>query len=236
MTFYLRSRPGTACGTTGFLYYNLICLIDCIVYSLNGKVSGFMPIICGVPQGSILGPLFIIYMNDLQNITSTCDISMYADDTHLSSTMSYPNDINVELIPEFVKICDWLQVNKLSLNILKTDYMVTGTEKMLTQLGSIPKIKIGSSYLKRVVKTKSLGMIIDDNLRWKEHIDYICSKTKRSIGIISRTKGVIPTGSSIQLYKSLVEPYFRYGNTVWGLCNDNLIDKLQLLQNTEKSE
>ena len=156
---------------------------------------------------------------------------MYADDTHLSSAMSYPNDINIELIPEFVKICDWLQANKLSSNILKTEYMVIRTEQMLTQIGSIPKIKIGRSYLKRVVKTKSLGMIIDDNLRWEELIDYICSKTKRSIGIISRTKGVIPTGSSIQLYKSLVEPYFRYGNTVWGLCNDNLIDKLQLLQN-----
>ena len=183
-----------------------------------------MPIICGVPQGSIFGLLlFIIYMNDLQNITSTCDISMYADDTHLSSAMSYPSDINVELIPEFVKVCDWLQTNKLSLNILKTEYMVIGTEEMLTQMGSIPKIKIGSSYLKRVVKTKSLGLTADDNPRWEEHIDYICSKTKRNVGIISRTKGVIPTGSSIQLYKSIVEPYFRYGNTGWGLCNNNLI-------------
>ena len=200
--------------------------------SVNGKIPGFMPIIYGVCQGSILGLfLFIIYMNDLQNITSTCDISMYADDTHLSSAMSYLNDINVELIPEFVKICDWLQANKLSLNILKTEHMVIGTEQMLTQMGSIPKIKIGSSYLERVVKTKSSGLIIVDNLRWEEHMDYICSKTKRNIGIISRTKDVIPTGSSIRLYKSLVEPYFRCGNTIWGLFNDNLIDKLQLLQN-----
>ena len=76
-----------------------------------------------------------------------------------------------------------------------------------------------------------MGLIIDDNVRWEEYTDYICSKTKRSIGNISRTKGMIPTGSSIKLYKSLVEPYFRYGNTVWGLCNDNLINKLQLLQN-----
>ena len=67
---------------------------------------------------------------------------MYSDGTHLSSAMSYPNDINVELIPEFVKICDWLQTNKLSLNILKTEYMVIGTKHMLNQMGSIPKIKL----------------------------------------------------------------------------------------------
>ena len=189
-----------------------------------------MPIICGVPEGSILGPLlFIIYMNDLQNITSTCDISMCADDTHLSSAMNYPNDINVELIPEFVKISDWLQANKVGLNILKN--RVHGHWDR-TNVDSIPKIKISSCYLKRVVKTKSSELIIDDNLRWEEDIDdYICSKIKWSIGIIRRTKGVIPTGSSIQLYKSLVEPYFRYSNTVWGLCNDKLIDKLQLFQN-----
>ena len=121
--------------------------------SVNGKISGFMPTTCGVPQGTILGPpLFIIYMYDLQNITSTCDISMYVDDTHLSSALSYPNNINVEWIPEFVKICDWLQANKLSLNILKIEYMVIGTEQMLTQMGSIPKIKTGSSYLKGLLK------------------------------------------------------------------------------------
>ena len=79
----------------------------------------------------ILGPfLRFIYMNDLENITNTCDISVYTDDTHLSSAMSYPNDINVELIPDFVKMCDWLQANKLRLDILKTEYMVIRTEQM----------------------------------------------------------------------------------------------------------
>ena len=72
-----------------------------------------MPEAYRIPQGFILGPLLlIVYMNDLQNITSICDISMYAYDTHLSSARSCPNDINVELIPEFVKVCIWLQANK----------------------------------------------------------------------------------------------------------------------------
>ena len=200
--------------------------------SVNGKVSSFEPITCGVPQGSILGPLlFIIYMNDLQNVAKNCEISMYADDTNVSSTLTQANDINAELVPEFTKICDWLIANKLSLNILKTEYMIIETEQSLIQLGSIPKIKIKDCYLRRVEKTKALGLIIDDNLRWNHHIDYICSKVKRNIGVIGRTRGCIPKRSSVQLYHSLVEPYFRYGNTIWGFCDKNLIDKLQCLQN-----
>ena len=200
--------------------------------SVNGKVSNFSSVSCGVPQGSILGPLlFIIYMNALQQVTDNCDISMYADDTHLSAALKGSSDISIEIIPDFLKICDWLQANKLSLNILKTEYMIIGTEKSLIQLGPIPKIKVGNRYLDRVTKTKSLGLIIDDNLHWGDHIDYVCSKVKRYIGIIERTKDCLPRSSSIQLYRSLVEPYFRYRNTVWGLCNTTLIDKLQMLQN-----
>ena len=63
------------------------------------------------------------------------------------------------------------------------------------------------------------------------YIQYICSKVRRNIGLIEHIKHCVPKRSSIFLYKSLVEPYFRYGNTVWGLCNRILIDKLQTLQN-----
>ena len=167
-------------------------------------------------------------MNDLQQVTDNCDISMCADDTHLSAALKGSSDISIEIIPDFLKICDWLQANKLSLNILKTEYMIIGTEKFLIQLGPIPKIKVGNRYLDRVTKTKSLGLIIDDNLHWGDHIDYVCSKVKRYIGIIERTKDCLPRSSFIQLYRSLVEPYFRYGNTVSDLCNTTLIDKLKL--------
>ena len=121
--------------------------------SVNGKVSNFSSISCGVPQGSILGPLlFIIYMNDLQQVTDNCDTSVYADDTHLSAALKGSSDISIEIIPDFLKICDWLQANKLSLNILKTEYMIIGTEKSLIQLGPIPKIEVDNRYLDRVTK------------------------------------------------------------------------------------
>ena len=76
-----------------------------------------------------------------------------------------------------------------------------------------------------------LGLIIEDNLKWDDHIQYICSKVTRNIGLKEHIKHCIPKRFSILLYKSLVEPYFKYGNTVWGLCNSTLIDKLQTSQN-----
>ena len=89
--------------------------------SNNGRVSDYEDIAsCGVPQGSILGPLlFIIYMNDLPDFVKDSNISMYAEDTGLSSEISNALEINSELFPDFLKVCDWLKANKLSLNIVK---------------------------------------------------------------------------------------------------------------------
>ena len=109
--------------------------------------------------------------------------------------------------------------------------MIIGTEQSIIHLGLIPKIKVVNTYLTKVNKTKSLGLIIDDNVKWDDHIQYICSKVRRNIGLTEHIRHCIAKTSSILSYKSSVKPYFRYGNTVWGLCNSILIDKLQNLQN-----
>ena len=87
-------------------------------------------------------------MNDLPNFVKDSNISMYADDTGLSFKISNALEINSELLPDFLKVYDWLKANKLSLNIVKTEYMIIGTSQKLMQLGTIPKIKVNNTLLK----------------------------------------------------------------------------------------
>ena len=96
--------------------------------SINGSTLSFKSISCGVPQGFILGPLlFLIYMNDLPNAVENVEITMFADDTSLSKAFQNTDELCMELIPPFANICKWLMANKLSLNTVKTEFMVIGT-------------------------------------------------------------------------------------------------------------
>ena len=127
-------------------------------------------------------------MNDLPNFVKDSNISMYADDTGLSSKISNALKINSELLPDLLKVCDWLKANKLSLNIGKTEYMIIGTSQKLMQLGTVPKIKVNNTLLRRVPHTKSLRLIIDETLSWVNHIEYISIKIKQGIGVLKRAK------------------------------------------------
>ena len=102
---------------------------------INGSISGFKSVSCGVPQGSILSPLlFLIHMNDLPNAVENVEITMFADDTSLSKAFQNTDELCMQLIPAFVNICKWLMANKLSLNTVKTEFMVIGTSQRVGQL------------------------------------------------------------------------------------------------------
>ena len=78
---------------------------------------------------------------------------------------------------------------------------------------------------------KYLGLIVDDTLTWSDHVEYISTKIRRGIGILKRTSKFLKEGSLLMIYSSLIAPYLRYCNIVWGQCNETLKDKLQALQN-----
>ena len=147
--------------------------------SVNGHISPLEIIKCDVPQGSILCPLlFIVYMNDLPKRVNNVDITMFADDTNLMRIISSPNEIKDELILALRKVYNWLRCNKLSLNTVKTEFMIIGTTNGLEKLDKCPVstpylISSGPDcHIRRVRCVKYLGIIVDDTLTWEEHIEY----------------------------------------------------------------
>ena len=90
---------------------------------------------------------------------------MYVDDTDLSARIKNGSDITSNLVPEFLNNCEWLRSNKLSLNALKTEFMIIGSHQRVGELGSarpLPVVKAQGNAIKRVDKTKSLGLVIDE--------------------------------------------------------------------------
>ena len=196
--------------------------------NIIGYKSSFRPIKCGVPQGSILGPLlFIIYMNDFPNCIENGHVTMYADDTSASNSLKSCCDIEENVIPSMINICDWLKANKLSLNTTKTDFILIGSSHNNKKFDNLLAIRVGNELIRRTHASRHLGLIVDDTLKWDLHIDYISEKIKKNIGVMKHVKSCIPKESLVMLYKTLVEPYLRY----WGKCGQQLICKLQTLQN-----
>ena len=205
--------------------------------SVNGHMSSLETIEYGVPQGSILGPLlFLIYMNDLPLCLDNVDITMFAD-TNFMKAINSLKEIKEELVPALKKVYNWLRCNKLSLNTVKTEFMLIGTHQKLERFDHDPAatpymISAGTdSEIKRVRIVKYLRLIVDDTLIWSDHAEYISTKIRRGIGILKRTSKFLKGSFLLMIYSSLIEPYLRYCNIVWGQCNETLKDKLQALQN-----
>ena len=126
-----------------------------------------------------------------------------------------------------------LKTNKLSLNIAKTEYMITGSrQKLQTQLGiSQSRIVIDDKQIKRVDLTKSLRLHINKNLSWAKHIEEISKKISSAIWALKRIRPFIDTCTAVKTYSSLIELQFRYCSPVWDGMAQYLSDKLQKLQN-----
>ena len=177
----------------------------------------------GVPQGSILGPiLFNIYINDIINITKKCHIIQYADDTSLIYPM---NDKNARqsLEMELEYLFEWLTLNKLSLNISKTKYMLFSTrEKNVTY----PIVTINKQIIENVSEFNFLGVKLDENMTWNSHTNQIANKINRNIAIMHKLKHILPTFTMKTLYESLISSHLNYGILAWGSNNTRLY-KLQ---------
>ena len=192
---------------------------------INGCNSELLPITCGVPQGSILGPLlFLIYVNDLATISKYAATILFADDTNVIYTGKTYDDVSRIIQTDLKNLSNWFKCNKLALNETKTNYII------FHQINKKPpddfNIILNDTHLERVKYTKFLGVLINENLKWKEHINYISSKVSRATGIIAKLKNCLPKSALFTIYNSLCISHLSYAITVWGSSPTSSIDRL----------
>ena len=202
---------------------------------MDGSRSPNLTITTGVPQGSILGPLlFIIYMNDIHEASDIFHSILYADDTTLSTplcafkiplTVSQINSLSTKINAEMSKIHDWLCINKLSLNLSKTKYMIFhNRQRKISHIDL--NLEINNVILERVSHFNFLGVTIDEHLSWKQHVCKLANKLSRSIGVMNKLKRFLPSHIMLTLYNTMILPHLQYSILCWGHCATR-ISKLQ---------
>ena len=203
--------------------------------SFNNAESSKQIMKCGIPQGSSLGPLlFLLYINDIPNCSDKLTFRIFADDTNVFASSPIIRDLETLFNEELAKIKQWCDLNKLSINVKKTNYMIV---KSPQKRGGNINIKFTNKdgtciFIEKKDHIKYLGVLIDEKLSWKYHIAYVSSRIARNIGIFSKLRHYMSLAQLKQLYYSLIYPYITYAILAWGSTYKTHIKKVQTKQNT----
>ena len=183
--------------------------------SVNRSNSNLLSITCSVPQGSVLGPLlFLIYINDLPNASKKLTFYHFADDTNIYYESKDLCNLIKIVNKELRLVKKWLDANKLSLNINKTNYIIFHSSSVNVPSGS--DIKIGKKHIKRVKFVKFLGLLLDEHLSWKYHLSELSKKLARTCGMFFKIRNLLPLDVLFCLYNALFLPFLQYGLIFWG--------------------
>ena len=175
----------------------------------------------------ILNGTIFIYINDLCIVCKNTEPVLFADDTNLFSSGSNAISLQDGVNDDLAIIAEWLNFNKLSLNIKTAHFMCFSAKN---NANSCISLQIDGEAITEVCISKFLGVIIDNKLSWKDHISFVCRKVARGIGVLIKARTVLRSESLKCPYYSFIYPYMIYCNKVWGSAYITNIEPLFILQ------
>ena len=186
--------------------------------SINGHVSNQTSVKYDVPQGSVLGTLlFLIYINDLNHAINFCKIFFFhhfADGRKLLQFSKSLNKLNKYINLDMKNLSDWLNANKISLHVKKTEPVIFKHKKK--NLECSIRIKHSRKRLYSSNSIKYLGVKIDENLNWKDHIHAIATEMNRANALSFKSRNYVNFNTLKSIYFAVFDSHKNYANLIWG--------------------
>lgn len=195
--------------------------------NVSGVLSEPAEVVSGVPQGSVLGPLlFIIYINDLNLHVKRSKTDMFADDTSLTATGISLQEVIDNLQTDLDNVHTWCKQNAMVLNAQKTKSMNISTKSTKSENTKSPTLHIQDQEIELTDTEKLLGVHVDNNLKWKTHIQSTIKKCNAQLYLLLRIKQYLDLHSRKLFFNSYILPHLDYCCTIWGNCNNELLSDI----------
>ena len=187
------------------------------VVSFDNKISDKYPVFCGVPQGSILGPiLFLIFFNDFKDTLLFSDVVQFADDTVIYVAGKNVDEIERKLNLDLINVSSFFMKNELVINLKKgeTEAMLFGTCKKLSKTSNFLKLFYDNTQITYTKTYKYLGYTIDQSLCLSQQFDILYKKSATKLKLLSKLKYYLPLDAIKCVYQATIQPTITYSCTV----------------------
>ena len=213
-------------------FFSSYLLQRCQEVSFNGTSSSPGIVKCGVPQGSILGPiLFCLFINDLPLCITEKNaiLELFADDSSLHTESNTLQNIENTLQDSINNIAHWCNENKMALHPHKSKSMLISTRQKQQLIPLSLNLKVLSNDIQQVHEHKVLGIIIDDELSWRSHIDKLSKKISKNLFLLNKLRHLVSPDALKLFFHAHILSHFNYASTVWCKASENQFKKLNSL-------